>query len=621
MKSIKEWTKKQKIIAGSAAGAVLALAVVLGVWQPWRAQEPERDPAPQPPRQEEPEQPEEEKLTLTVGLEEIPCVIYEGDGWSVYVPETWTVDADGNGGVFTDPASEARMEVVREAPAQYIGTFLFASREALSENEDWLLRRFYTGDLLSGAWAVTCQAPEEAWEDQEKLLTALARTFTAGEARPFDGLYPVASEPSWQTVDGDVVLWLDKDGYPVEADAEEFVEAEMLAWPSETKALFTGQYRLDDLRWSGSYTCIGEGYIDIFTATVWYEAAEDGDMPDIIKWDRVWKDGWVQDRDRVAVVLCHDGGEVTEKLTLWFFDEVPGEAAPASWLAGELGIDTNTPLTAEELTALEDHFNDREYNDLLRFPYDDASQAADYLSVLFYDLGEDESTLTEEEKAALEEAGVPLDLDVFRLKRDYVETYLRENLWLALSNLEPLADPPGTYLEAFDAWYQSHGDTAMQTYVFDSGTVALDGTVTLSYTAPYLDIRGEAGELEGAFDVAESAMKKKERAAARAARGETTATNRIARQVEEMTGFETRVCVPGHMLRGGSPSAYDRVLATQFGVHAAKLVEADHYGVAVAMRNNIVTTNPLKDVAGKTKFVPETCDMLTVARRMGISLG
>ena len=276
MKSIKEWTKKQKIIAGSAAGAVLALAVVLGVWQPWRAQEPERDPAPQPPRQEEPEQPEEEKLTLTVGLEEIPCVIYEGDGWSVYVPETWTVDADGNGGVFTDPASEARMEVVREAPAQYIGTFLFASREALSENEDWLLRRFYTGDLLSGAWAVTCQAPEEAWEDQEKLLTALARTFTAGEARPFDGLYPVASEPSWQTVDGDVVLWLDKDGYPVEADAEEFVEAEMLAWPSETKALFTGQYRLEDLRWSGSYTCIGDGRISTYsTATVWYEAAED----------------------------------------------------------------------------------------------------------------------------------------------------------------------------------------------------------------------------------------------------------------------------------------------------------------------------------------------------------
>lgn len=511
MKSIKEWTKKQKIIAGSAAGAVLALAVVLGVWQPWRAQEPERDPAPQPPRQEEPEQPEEEKLTLTVGLEEIPCVIYEGEGWSVYVPETWTVDADGNGGVFTDPASEARMEVVREVPAQYIGTFLFASREALSENEDWLLRRFYTGDLLSGAWAVTCQAPEEAWEDQEKLLTALARTFTAGEARPFDGLYPVASEPSWQTVDGDVVLWLDKDGYPVKADAEAFVEAEMLAWPSETKALFTGQYRLDDLRWSGSYTCVeGREYIDVFQFGVRYEVAPDkleerqaalaeaGD-------EALLSEGWeARGGAPLSVAVFHDGGDVAEVRVLEAEGDSPGGAP---FLAQLLKDDPEAvrDLSAEELKALEDHFNDREYNGLLRFPYADASQAADYLGVLFYDLGEDESALTEEEKAALEEAGVPLDLDVFRLKRDYVETYLRENLWLALSSLEPLADPPGTYLEAFDAWYQSHGDTAMQTYVFDSGTVALDGTVTLSYTAPYLDIRGEAGELEGAFDVAMTA--------------------------------------------------------------------------------------------------------------------
>ena len=60
---------------------------------------------------------------------------------------------------------------------------------------------------------------------------------------------------------------------------------------------------------------------------------------------------------------------------------------------------------------------------------------------------------------------------------------------------------------------------------------------------------------EGVYDVGEAAMKKKERAAARAAAGERTATNRIARQIEEATGFETRVCVPGHMQRGGSPSA------------------------------------------------------------------
>ena len=69
-----------------------------------------------------------------------------------------------------------------------------------------------------------------------------------------------------------------------------------------------------------------------------------------------------------------------------------------------------------------------------------------------------------------------------------------------------------------------------------------------------------------------------------------------------------------------SPSAYDRVLATQFGSYAAKLVEIERYGVTVAMVNRHVTQNRLADIAGKTRNVPENCDLLTVARRMGISL-
>ena len=79
---------------------------------------------------------------------------------------------------------------------------------------------------------------------------------------------------------------------------------------------------------------------------------------------------------------------------------------------------------------------------------------------------------------------------------------------------------------------------------------------------------------EGVYDVKEARMKKKERMAKRAEQGYTTATNRIAKQIEEMTGFETRVCVPGHMQRGGTPSPYDRVLATQFGAYAAKIGRA-----------------------------------------------
>ena len=126
---------------------------------------------------------------------------------------------------------------------------------------------------------------------------------------------------------------------------------------------------------------------------------------------------------------------------------------------------------------------------------------------------------------------------------------------------------------------------------------------------------------EGAMSAAEARMKRKEWTAKRAEEGYVTATNRIAKQIEAMTGAETRVCIPGHMQRGGTPCAYDRVLSTQFGSYAAKLVEADHYGVTVAMVNRHVTENKLADIAGKTRQVPENADMLNVARRMGISLG
>ena len=127
---------------------------------------------------------------------------------------------------------------------------------------------------------------------------------------------------------------------------------------------------------------------------------------------------------------------------------------------------------------------------------------------------------------------------------------------------------------------------------------------------------------EGAINCEEAGMKRKEWMAKRAEAGfGTTATNRIAQAVQKKTGMETRVCIPGHMQRGGSPSAYDRVLATEFGSYAAKLVEIERYGVTVAMVNRRVTENRLADIAGKTRNVPENCELLSVARRMGVCLG
>ncbi len=124
---------------------------------------------------------------------------------------------------------------------------------------------------------------------------------------------------------------------------------------------------------------------------------------------------------------------------------------------------------------------------------------------------------------------------------------------------------------------------------------------------------------EGVYDVKEAAMKKKEREKLRAQNG--NATNRIAAQIEAATGIEARVCVPGHMLRGGSPSAYDRMLATQFGVHAAKLIAEEKFGRTVAYVDGKITSNKLADIAGKKKLVDPKCQEVQAARELGISFG
>ena len=126
---------------------------------------------------------------------------------------------------------------------------------------------------------------------------------------------------------------------------------------------------------------------------------------------------------------------------------------------------------------------------------------------------------------------------------------------------------------------------------------------------------------EGCFDKEEAKLKKKERTRLRQEAGITTATNRIAAQIQKNTGLEARVCVPGHMLRGGSPSAYDRILATQFGVYAAELIREEHYGMSVAKVGGAITANKLDDIAGKTKFVSPDDQLVQTARNLGISFG
>ena len=125
---------------------------------------------------------------------------------------------------------------------------------------------------------------------------------------------------------------------------------------------------------------------------------------------------------------------------------------------------------------------------------------------------------------------------------------------------------------------------------------------------------------EGAMGKEEAKMKKKDREAKRAAEHYSASAD-VAKQLVEMVGVEARTVVPGHIQRGGSPSAYDRVLSTQFGVHAAELIRDEIYGVTVALKGNTITHNALKDIAGVPKLVPEDDQMVTIARNMGISFG
>lgn len=126
---------------------------------------------------------------------------------------------------------------------------------------------------------------------------------------------------------------------------------------------------------------------------------------------------------------------------------------------------------------------------------------------------------------------------------------------------------------------------------------------------------------EGAMDIHEAGMKRKQLEQKRKEENFFSVGYRIADEIEKATGLESRVVIPGHYQRGGSPSPYDRVLSTQFGAYAARLIRDGKYGNTVAIKNGSVGHNPLSEVAGKTKFVPDDCDMIATAKIMGIGFG
>ncbi|MGB3052389.1 MAG: ATP-dependent 6-phosphofructokinase [Polyangiales bacterium] len=95
----------------------------------------------------------------------------------------------------------------------------------------------------------------------------------------------------------------------------------------------------------------------------------------------------------------------------------------------------------------------------------------------------------------------------------------------------------------------------------------------------------------------------------------------LARLLEGRIDHEIRVTVLGHLQRGGSPSSFDRILGTRFGVRAAELCYDDNAGQVVALRGQDVISVPLEAAVANLKRVPPDGELVAVARALGIELG
>ncbi len=95
----------------------------------------------------------------------------------------------------------------------------------------------------------------------------------------------------------------------------------------------------------------------------------------------------------------------------------------------------------------------------------------------------------------------------------------------------------------------------------------------------------------------------------------------VTAEVEKRTGIECRAVVLGHLQRGGSPTPYDRLLATRLGIQAVELAQAERYGEMVCLRGNAIDSVPLDEVVGGTRCVEPDNPLVRAALKLGISFG
>ena len=143
-----------------------------------------------------------------------------------------------------------------------------------------------------------------------------------------------------------------------------------------------------------------------------------------------------------------------------------------------------------------------------------------------------------------------------------------------------------------------------------------------------LQARSKAGKgftilavAEGAISKEDAALSKKELKEKKKNYKYPSVSYEVAQRIQEKTGSEVRVTVPGHTQRGGSPCPYDRVFATRLGAEAGKLILKGEYGFMVGYKNREIVKVPLEEVAGKLKMVSPDATIVKEAKMVGISFG
>ena len=126
---------------------------------------------------------------------------------------------------------------------------------------------------------------------------------------------------------------------------------------------------------------------------------------------------------------------------------------------------------------------------------------------------------------------------------------------------------------------------------------------------------------EGAISKEDAELTKKERKAKLKDNPYPSVAYKIGAEIEERTGQEIRITVPGHTQRGGSPCAYDRVISSRLGAAAAELIIQGKYGYMVGFKGDDIIPVPLEEVAGKLKYVDPESDIIKETQSLGISFG